>query len=247
MRGQSVHLCGLQALQPARLLRAAAGLGALGLMLAGAGCAVPQIDASANLPPEVAPARGEVADGVLYAQGTMRYQCARALLAADAPSPHGAFGPRFAPPPFAADSFGYAWKPVGTLARLYDEAGRMVGLVTPEGYYTAEDGSYVVAHVASAVQPDPQALPWTRETIRLRESSAFGAGRFSQINAIVRTQTVGGLAPEQPCGLQGVSVAVPYFATYVTFRGATAPHGAASPARTAPRRGVTPATHLSSR
>ncbi|HVE09057.1 MAG TPA: DUF3455 domain-containing protein [Paraburkholderia sp.] len=229
------------------LLRAASGVGALVFALAGAGCAVPpRVDATANLPPEVAPRRGEIADGVLYAQGTMRYQCSRALLSADMPSPHGAFAPRFAPLPDALDSFGYAWKPVGTLARLYDEAGRLVGLVTPEGYYTADDGSYLVARVTSAVQPDPQALPWTRETIRLRESSAFGAGRFSQINAIVRTQTVGGLAPEQPCGLQGVSVAVPYFATYVTFRSdASAARRPPAPAAAQPLRGM-PA-HLSAR
>lgn len=135
-----------------------------------------------------------------------------------------------APP---ADFSALTWQPVGTLARLFDDTGHAVALVTPEGYYSAYDGSYVVARVTNTVQPDPQTLPWTRETIRFTAASSKGDGRFARTAAIVRAHTIGGLAPGSSCDQEGTSLAVPYFATYLIYRHADADTSAAAP-RTTP-------------
>lgn len=195
--------------------RAAAIGVAIALTFAGTGCAsAPQAAPQADLPPTFEPASGEVLGDTLHAQGDMHYMCAR--MQANTPS---------------ADFGAYLWKPVGTLARLLDDKGQAVALVTPEGYYSAYDGSYVVARVTDTVQPDPQTLPWTRETIRFTAASSSGDGRFTHTAAIVRAHTIGGLAPGGACDQEGASLAVPYFATYLVYRHADA--SAAAP-RTTP-------------
>jgi hypothetical protein len=140
-------------------IRAVASAGSIALMLAGAGCAsAPPAAPQADSPPTFEPTQGEAPGDVLHAQGDIRYVCARVdTAAASAPSAG-----------FAA----FMWKPVGTLARLLDDEGHAVALVTPEGYDSAYDGSYVVARVTDTVQPDPQALPWTREAIRYTAASS---------------------------------------------------------------------------
>ena len=193
--------------------RMALGASAIALLSAATGCATvapPAAAPQAGLPPALEPAQGEVPDGVLHAQGDMRYICARKASVAVVPQSASPDTP-------PGDSVSTTWKPVGTLARLLDDEGRVVALVTPEGYYTAYDGSYVVAHVTDVVQPDPQALPWTREAIRFTAASAQGDGRFAKTAAIVRAHTIGGLAPAEACDQEGASLAVPYFASYLIY------------------------------
>ncbi|MEM5383983.1 DUF3455 domain-containing protein [Paraburkholderia phymatum] len=196
--------------------RAAATAGAITLLLAGAGCAsVPQAARQAGFPPALEPAQGEVLGDTLHAQGDMRYVCVRKEADhASAPS---------------ADFAAYTWKPIGTFARLLDDKGHAVALVTPERYYSAYDGSYVVARVTDTVQPDPQTLPWTREAIRFTAASSNGDGRFARTAAIVRAHTIGGLAPGGACDQERASLAVPYFATYLIYRHVDAHTGAAAP------------------
>jgi hypothetical protein len=196
---------------------------ACALLLTAAGCAsAPHVAPQADVPPAFEPAQGEVLSDTLHAQGDMHYTCAR--IEANAPS---------------ADFSAYSWKPVGTLARLVDDNAHAVALVTPEGYYSAYDGSYVVARVTDTVQPDPQTLPWTREAIRFTASSSNGDGRFAHTSAIVRAHTIGGLAPGGACDQEGTSLAVPYFATYLIYRHADAGNSAAA-VRTMPVRIDTP-------
>lgn len=177
------------------------------LMLAVAGCAsmppaTPTPSPLSDLPPTFQPGHDEMMDETLHAQGDMRYTCVRVDAASTRSSGFTA----------------YSWKPVGTVAQLLDDNSKTVALVTPEGYYTAYDGSYVAAHVNETFQPDPQALPWTREAIRFRAASSEGGGRFAHTTAIVRTHTIGGLTPAAPCDQEGISLAVPYFATYLAYR-----------------------------
>ncbi|MEM5367469.1 DUF3455 domain-containing protein [Paraburkholderia azotifigens] len=198
------------------LTRAAATVVAIALTLAGTGCvSAPQAAPEAQLPPAFEPAQGEVPGSTLHAQGDMHYVCARTEAGAQ-----------------SADFAAYMWKPVGTLARLLDDKGHAVALVTPEGYYSAYDGSYVVARLTDTVQPDPQTLPWTREAIRFTAAASNGDGRFAGTTAIVRAHTIGGLAPAGACDQEGTSLAVPYFATYLIYRHADADTSAAAPRMT---------------
>ena len=110
----------------------------------------------------------------------------------------------------------FAWKFKGPEADLMDRAGRPLGTHYGGPTWKAPDGSAVVAEVsARANAADPKAIPH----LLLNVKSATGNGVFSKVRSIQRLDTVGGVAPAEPCTAQEVTrvARVPYTATYYMY------------------------------
>ena len=112
---------------------------------------------------------------------------------------------------------GFAFTFVAPEASLFDRRGRVVikhfGGPT---WQSVADGSSVVATVAAAFTDDPQSIA----ELLLKASSHTGKGIMSDVTFIQRLETVGGLAPTTGCDADhvGVTVRVPYSATYFFYR-----------------------------
>lgn len=110
----------------------------------------------------------------------------------------------------------FAWKFKGPEADLADRAGRPMGTHYGGPTWKAHDGSAVVAEVsAKADATQPKAIPH----LLLSVKSASGNGVFSKVRSIQRLDTVGGIAPAEPCTAQEVTrvARVPYTATYYMY------------------------------
>lgn len=110
----------------------------------------------------------------------------------------------------------FAWKFKGPEADLADRAGRPMGTHFGGPTWKAPDGSAVVAEVsAKADATRPKAIPH----LLLNVKSASGNGVFSKVRSIQRLETVGGIAPAEPCTAQEVTrvARVPYTATYYMY------------------------------
>lgn len=103
-------------------------------------------------------------------------------------------------------------------ATLIDAAsGKPLGQHHAGPTWQAEDGSAVVGEVkAKAPSPDALAIPW----LLLAAKSNSGNGVFAPARSIQRVDTVGGLAPAEPCvaAQLGQTVKVPYTASYYFYR-----------------------------
>lgn len=113
------------------------------------------------------------------------------------------------------------WQETGPQATLVDASRHNVGVVSPGGYFIADDGSYVVARVNGQEQVSASALPWQRLVSRFNSSEPGGSGRFANVTSIQRVQTVGGLPPNSTCTVERAGLYVPYSATYLFYRRAT--------------------------
>ena len=102
-------------------------------------------------------------------------------------------------------------------AALTDRLGHAIGKHYAGPTWESVDGSTVVAEVKGRDPgPNQSAIPW----LLLSRKSATGTGIFSQAKSIQRVQTVGGVAPSEPCGPANAKqiARVPYTATYYFYR-----------------------------
>ena len=101
-------------------------------------------------------------------------------------------------------------------AALADRLGHSIGKHYAGPTWESVDGSTVVGEVKSRDPgPNQSAIPW----LLLTSKSTTGAGIFSQAKSIQRVQTVGGVAPSEPCGPTNAKqiARVPYTATYYFY------------------------------
>lgn len=169
-----------------------ARLAAIGPMALAAACAAPPTVPSA--PAGLQPPPGQQATEVLHARGVQIYECAAV---ANRPGE-------------------YAWTFRAPEADLTDAAGRPLGRHYAGPSWEAPDGSLLLGKLrARDAGPDPKAIPW----LLLDATSAGRDGRFARVRSIQRLQTVGGLAPAEPCdAVRAAQTArVPYRAVYVFF------------------------------
>jgi len=113
----------------------------------------------------------------------------------------------------------YEWAFRAPEAALVDRSGRPVGKHYAGPTWEAVDASAVVGEV-KARDPGPirSAIPW----LLLTSKSTTGVGVLTQTKSIQRLQTVGGIAPSEPCSSanSGQIARVPYRATYYFYRAA---------------------------
>ncbi len=110
----------------------------------------------------------------------------------------------------------YAWRLKAPDAVLTDSAGHRVGRHCAGPSWQAEDGSTIVGEpLVASPAPRPGAVPW----LVVRVKSETGAGIFAGVSYIVRSMTMGGVAPVTGCDLAhaGAEVRVDYTATYTFF------------------------------
>ena len=112
----------------------------------------------------------------------------------------------------------YAWKLTQPEATLTDAAGHPAGRHFAGPSWQAEDGSVVVGEPLVASQaPGGGAIPW----VVLRAKDHKGDGRFATVAYVIRSATMGGLAPATGCDAAhiGAESRVDYNATYTFFPG----------------------------
>jgi hypothetical protein len=157
-----------------------------------AACAAPATIPSA--PTALQPPPGQLPTQVLHARGVQIYECAAV----------------------ASRPGEYAWAFKAPEADLADAAGRTLGRHYAGPSWEAPDGSLIVGKLrARDAGPDARSIPW----LLLDARSTGRDGAFSRVRSIQRVQTVGGLAPAEPCdAAHAAQVArVPYRAVYVFF------------------------------
>lgn len=202
-------------------------LAALAAMLAGAlaGCATRDIPpANTALPESLRTPPQEVLEDVLTAVGETFYNCRR-------------------------DGAQLSWVRKGSEATLVDQARRNVGTIVPGPRFLAYDGSYVSGRVAAQEIVATDALPWELIVARRTSGTEKDTGRFAKVTSLQQVRTRGGLPPQTHCTQQGISLLVPFSATYLVYRPATGqpPTTPAPESATAPVPTTTPvATPLSS-
>jgi hypothetical protein len=111
----------------------------------------------------------------------------------------------------------YEWTFRAPEASLLDPSGHAVGRHYAGPTWESTDGSSVVGDVrARDPGPTATAIPW----LLLAAKSTTGLGVFSKTTSIQRVQTVGGIAPSDPCnaGTAQKIARVPYTATYYFYR-----------------------------
>jgi hypothetical protein len=113
---------------------------------------------------------------------------------------------------------GLTWRADGAEASLFDAAHDEVGAIAPGEYFTAHDDSIFAGRVAAEAEMTPVTLPWQRIAKRYAAGSPESDGRLSQITSIQRVLTAGGMPFGSRCGIDGLSLSVPYAATYLLYR-----------------------------
>ena len=101
-------------------------------------------------------------------------------------------------------------------AALADRSGHSIGKHYAGPTWESVDGSTVVGNVKGRDPgPNQSAIPW----LLMTRKSTTGKGVFSQTKSIQRVQTVGGMAPSDPCGTANAKqiARVPYTATYYFY------------------------------
>jgi hypothetical protein len=153
------------------------------------------------VPDSIKAAADEQVVMVTPAKGVQIYEC-RAKAGQSAQGQAGAF----------------EWAFVGPEAALYNTTGTQIGRHYGGPTWEANDGSKLVGSVKGRADAPQKAgtaagsIPWL-----LLPTTASGAkGSFSDISAIQRVNTVGGIAPIATCGAGNVGSAarVPYTADY---------------------------------
>jgi hypothetical protein len=108
----------------------------------------------------------------------------------------------------------FGWAFVAPDAELFDGNGKRIGRHYGGPTWESDDGSKVTGTVkARADAPKATAdIPWLLLTV----TASGQKGSFSDVTAIQRVNTVGGLAPGETCGAgnTGSTARVPYTADY---------------------------------
>jgi hypothetical protein len=136
------------------------------------------------------PARADQPDGVVrwHGEGEQIYDCQKSAT-------------------------GTAWVLRQPDATLTDVAGRVEGHHGAGPSWTAADGSRITGHAITTIPaPREGAIPW----LVVQADSHDGAGLLDHVTYVMRTETVGGIAPAGGCDLdhEGAVATVPYQATY---------------------------------
>ncbi len=105
----------------------------------------------------------------------------------------------------------WVWKLKGPEATLFDDKHQSIGKHFAGPTWHLDDGSEVQGKVLES-QDQPRTLPW----LILSAVATGGKGRLSHVDAVRRSDTLGGLAPPKGCDEQhaGTELRVPYTATY---------------------------------
>lgn len=115
------------------------------------------------------------------------------------------------------DPSAYEWAFRAPEAALVDRSGRSLGKHYAGPTWESVDGSTVVGEVKAA-DPGPRrsAVAW----LLLGAKATTGGGTFGQAKSIQRVQTVGGVAPSEPCSATNAKqvARVPYTASYYFYR-----------------------------
>jgi hypothetical protein len=115
------------------------------------------------------------------------------------------------------DPSAYEWAFRAPEAALFDRSGRSLGKHYAGPTWESVDGSTVVGEVKAA-DPGPRrsAVAW----LLLGAKATTGGGTFGQAKSIQRVQTVGGVAPSEPCSATNAKqvARVPYTASYYFYR-----------------------------
>ena len=167
--------------------------------------AAPVCDKLGALVPPSVPAALAVPSGAtltrrLHAEGVQIYTCTR---------------------PSGGDATAaYTWALKAPDAKLYDTSCTLVGTHGAGPSWRSEaDGSTVVATaVASVDAPDKHtAIPW----LLLKAVSYTGTGMMSDVIAVQRVDTQGGVTPTSGCDAAhvGTETSVAYTATYYFYKG----------------------------
>lgn len=172
----------------------------LSLALAGAvsGCATHDIPPSnSSLPESLRTPPQEVLEDVLATVGETVYSCRRS-------------------------AGQLTWMATGSEATLVDQARRNVGTIIPGPRFVAYDGSYLEGQVAAQELITTDSLPWQLIVARRKAGDARNEGRFADVTSVQQVRTHGGVPPQADCQQQGMSLLVPYSATYLVYRAANA-------------------------
>ncbi len=114
----------------------------------------------------------------------------------------------------AGQAGAFEWAFVGPDAALYNTSGTQIGKHYGGPSWEANDGSKLVGALkARADAPTAAAdIPW----LLLTTTASGPKGSFSDVTAIQRVNTVGGIAPTAACGAGnvGAGARVPYTADY---------------------------------
>jgi Protein of unknown function (DUF3455) len=110
---------------------------------------------------------------------------------------------------------GSKWVLKGPEAKLFDDAGHVVGSHFAGPTWRWSDGSQVAGKPTANVVPDPKSIPW----LLLTATSHAGDGMLQNISSIQRLQTKGGKAPVTGCDSshQGEEAGVSYIADYYFY------------------------------
>jgi Protein of unknown function (DUF3455) len=108
----------------------------------------------------------------------------------------------------------WVWKLKAPDATLFDEQHHAIGKHFAGPTWRLDDGSEVHGKLLESRQ-QPGTIPW----LILSAESTGSEGRLSHVDAVRRSDTQGGLAPETGCDEQhaDAEVRVPYSATYAFF------------------------------
>jgi hypothetical protein len=106
------------------------------------------------------------------------------------------------------------WRFKAPQAELASRDGRKIGTHYAGPTWEANDGSKVAGEVKARENArSAQDIPWL--LLAAKPASAYGT--FGRILSIQRMDTVGGVAPAEPCR-PGAEARVPYKATYYFYR-----------------------------
>ncbi len=115
------------------------------------------------------------------------------------------------------DAAKFEWILKAPEARLFDDAGRLVGKHYGGPTWEGNDGSKVVGELKARDDgPDANAIPW----LLLNAKASSGGGMFGKTTSIQRLRTVGGKAPAEGCSKAaeaGSEVRMPYQARYAFY------------------------------
>ena len=109
----------------------------------------------------------------------------------------------------------FAWRFKAPEAVLVDPLGQEVGRHFAGPSWQAKDGSIVVGEVVVSSAGEAGAVPW----LILRAKSHTGQGLFDTVRYVVRSRTIGGVAPASGCDKDhgGAEARVDYTALYTFF------------------------------
>lgn len=113
---------------------------------------------------------------------------------------------------------GLIWREEGAEASLFDAGQGEVAAIAPGEYFTAHDDSIFAGRVAAEAEMAPVTLPWQRIARRYTAGSPESNGRLSYVTSIQRVLTAGGIPLSSSCGIDRLSLFVPYTATYLLYR-----------------------------